>query len=217
MASFKAHISFGITTAVALSVIATTLVWVPIEVVPLVFILTVIGSMLPDIDSDTGKPVKILFAILAVICTLFTFSYLKIDSQINKELVFISLGSGLFVYFIVRYIFKKLTHHRGIFHSIPMAFIMGLLTITILSQYHFSTISLQIIGISMVAGYLCHLILDELNSAVNLSGIPFIPKRSLGSALKLTTKSTIPTVTMYLILIFLIFTNQKYYLSHYKI
>jgi hypothetical protein len=91
MASFKAHISFGITTAVALSVIATTLVWVPIEVVPLVFILTVIGSMLPDIDSDTGKPVKILFAILAVICTLFTFSYLKIDSQINKELVFISL------------------------------------------------------------------------------------------------------------------------------
>jgi len=209
MASFKAHISFGIVTAVALSVATVTWALAPDEIVPLVFVLTVIGSMLPDIDSDTGRPVKILFAILAVICTFFTFSYLKTDSQINKELVFISLGSGLFVYFIVRYIFKKLTHHRGIFHSIPMALIMGLLTITFLSQYHFSTISLQIIGISMVAGYLCHLILDELNSAVNLSGIPFIPKRSLGSALKLTTKSTIPTVTMYLVLTFLIFTNQK--------
>jgi len=209
MASFKAHISFGIVTAVALSVATVTWALAPDEIVPLVFVLTVIGSMLPDIDSDTGRPVKILFAILAVICTFFTFSYLKTDSQINKELVFISLGSGLFVYFIVRYIFKKLTHHRGIFHSIPMALIMGLLTITLLSQYHFSTISLQIIGISMVAGYLCHLILDELNSAVNLSGIPFIPKRSLGSALKLTTKSTIPTVTMYLVLTFLIFTNQK--------
>ena len=209
MASFKAHISFGIVTAIALSVATVTWALAPDEIAPLVFVLTVIGSMLPDIDSDTGKPVKILFAILAVICTFFTFSYLQTDSQINKELVFISLGSGLFVYFIVRYIFKKLTHHRGIFHSIPMAFIMGLLTITAFSKYHFSTASLQIIGVSVVTGYLCHLILDELNSAVNLSGIPFIPKKSLGSALKLTTKSTLPTVIMYFVLIFLLFINQK--------
>jgi membrane-bound metal-dependent hydrolase YbcI (DUF457 family) len=209
MASFKAHISFGFVTAVALSVATVTWALAPVEIVPLVFILTMIGSMLPDIDSDTGKPVEILFAILAVICTLFTFSYLNTGSQINKELIFISLGSGLFFYFIVRYFFKKLTHHRGIFHSIPMAFIMGLLTILALKNYNFTDESLRVIGLSVVAGYLCHLILDELNSAVNLSGIPFIPKKSLGSALKLTTKSTLPTVIMYFVLIFLLFINQK--------
>jgi len=146
MASFKAHISFGVLTAVVLSVSAFSLAWAPIEVTPLIFFLTIIGSMLPDIDSDTGKPVKILFFVLAIISIFATFSYLRIDEKINQDLILMSLGAGFFVYFIVGYVFMKITRHRGIFHSIPMAFIMGLLTITAFSKYHFSTASLQIMG-----------------------------------------------------------------------
>jgi membrane-bound metal-dependent hydrolase YbcI (DUF457 family) len=209
LAGFKAHISFGVLTAIVLSVVVVVLSWAPIEVAPLVFVLTVIGSMLPDIDSDSGIPVKILFAILSVMTVFFTFSYFKFNGQIDEELVFMSLGSGLFVYFVVRFIFKKITTHRGIFHSIPMALIMGLLVITLMSSYQFGDASLRVIGVSIVAGYLCHLILDELNSAVNLSGIPFIPKKSLGSALKLTVQSRILTIFMYIVLLLLVFVNQK--------
>jgi len=209
MASFKAHISFGVLTAVVLSVVVVVLSWAPIEVVPLVFVLTVIGSMLPDIDSDSGIPVKILFFILAIIVAFAIFSNFQFSSHTGKELILMSLGSGLFVYFVVRFIFKKITTHRGIFHSIPMALIMGLLAIVAMSPYQFSNVSLRVVGASVVVGYLCHLILDELNSAVNLSGTPFIPKKSLGSALKLTVQSRILTIFMYIVLLLLVFVNQK--------
>jgi hypothetical protein len=209
LASFKAHISFGVLSAIALSVAIVILAWAPVEVVPLVFMLTVIGSMLPDIDSDSGIPVKILFFILAIIVAFAIFSNFQFSSHTGKELILMSLGSGLFVYFVVRFIFKKITTHRGIFHSIPMALIMGLLAIVAMSPYQFSNASLRVVGASVVVGYLCHLILDELNSAVNLSGTPFIPKKSLGSALKLTVQSRILTIFMYIVLLLLVFVNQK--------
>jgi membrane-bound metal-dependent hydrolase YbcI (DUF457 family) len=209
LASFKAHISFGVLSAIALSVAIVILAWDPVEVVPLVFMLTVIGSMLPDIDSDSGIPVKILFFILAIIVAFAIFSNFQFSSHTGKELILMSLGSGLFVYFVVRFIFKKITTHRGIFHSIPMALIMGLLAIVAMSPYQFSNASLRVVGASVVVGYLCHLILDELNSAVNLSGTPFITKKSLGSALKLTVQSRILTIFMYIVLLLLVFVNQK--------
>jgi membrane-bound metal-dependent hydrolase YbcI (DUF457 family) len=209
LASFKAHISFGVLSAIALSVAIVILAWAPVEVVPLVFMLTVIGSMLPDIDSDSGIPVKILFFILAIIVAFAIFSNFQFSSHTGKELILMSLGSGLFVYFVVRFIFKKIPTHRGIFHSIPMALIMGLLAIVAMSPYQFSNASLRVVGASVVVGYLCHLILDELNSAVNLSGTPFIPKKSLGSALKLTVQSRILTIFMYIVLLLLVFVNQK--------
>ena len=90
-----------------------------------------------------------------------------------------------------------------------MALIMGLLAIVAMSPYQFSNASLRVVGASVVVGYLCHLILDELNSAVNLSGTPFIPKKSLGSALKLTVQSRILTIFMYIVLLLLVFVNQK--------
>jgi len=209
MASFKSHISFGVLTAVALSVLAFSLAWASIEIIPLIFVLTIIGSMLPDIDSDTGRPVKILFFTLAILSIFVTYSYLQVDGKISQDLIFKSLGSGLFVYFVVGFVFKKATDHRGIFHSIPMAIIMGLLAILVLKNYNFSNETLKVIGISVVVGYLCHLILDELNSAVNLSGIPFIPKKSLGSALKLTSDSKLSTTIMYMVLLFLLFINKN--------
>ena len=52
---------------------------------------------------------------------------------------------------------------------------------------------------------MCHLILDEMNSAVNLSGRPFVPKKSLGTALQLWANSTFTTLAVYIALLFFIF------------
>ena len=83
----------------------------------------------------------------------------------------------------------KITVHRGMFHSIPAAVLSSLITLSILNIYIDSVDLKLLFSISVGIGYLCHLVLDELNSAVNLGGMPFVPNKSLGSALKFVSKT----------------------------
>ena len=184
MAGYKAHIAFGVVSAFSLSIVVVLLSLVSIELVPLVFLLTVIGAVLPDVDSDTGIPVKLLFLMLSIFTVIYTFIRQPFG-VFHLDSLLLSIGSGLIVYFVIGYAFKKFTVHRGIFHSIPAALVMGLLSIHLFVSYGWERDGLQVIAASVTIGYLCHLLLDEINSAVNLSGVPFIPKRSLGSALNI--------------------------------
>ena len=56
-------------------------------------------------------------------------------------------------------------------------------------------------------GYLCHLILDELNSVVNLGGIPFIPNKSIGTALKLYSKNWKTSLVVYVAISWFLYQN----------
>jgi len=67
----------------------------------------------------------------------------------------------------------------------------------------------MMVSLGVGLGYLCHLILDELNSAVNLGGIPFIPNKSIGTALKLYSKNWKLSLGVYGITGWLIFQNWK--------
>ena len=66
-----------------------------------------------------------------------------------------------------------------------------------------------IMSSALGVGYLSHLILDEMNSFINLSGIPFVPKKSLGTALKISTKSLPMNTLIILLLTILIYVNVK--------
>ena len=123
MAGFKAHITFGALSAVILTVYVSTLVFAPVELLPLVFFLTLFSSMLPDIDSDSGLPVRIIFAILSISAVIATYNYFDFKAYNNTKFLLMSTGSGIFTYFIVRFIFNKFISHRGVFHSIPMSVI----------------------------------------------------------------------------------------------
>jgi hypothetical protein len=202
MASFKAHISFGILTAAVLSVVLFSFAWVSGVFALLIFVLTIIGSMLPDVDSDTGIPVRILFGVLAVTGLVGSFVYLETMTNFQRGLV--SIGIGLCVYFIIGKIFRHFTVHRGIFHSIPAALLMGVISIAIADLFYLEIKTLFSIGLAVTAGYLCHLVLDELNSAVNLSGVPFIPNKSLGTAMQLWSSSLITTLSVYGALLFFV-------------
>lgn len=208
MASFNAHISFGILTA---SVVTTGLVVTErasMASAPLIFLMTVISSMLPDIDSDTGIPVRILFGILGIGTMVGSIFFLWGNEQVSLgQQVTVAVGAGLVVYFVVGRIFRYFTAHRGIFHSIPAALIMGLIGVTVTDSFQPEPRTALAIGLSITAGYVCHLVLDELNSAVNLSGIPFLPKKSLGTALKFWSKSKFASISIYGVLLFLLFLN----------
>ena len=117
------------------------------------------------------------------------------------------------MYTLVQALFKRVTAHRGAFHSIPMAMIFGLVVVSALIPYKMKSTAIVALSMSVVVGYLCHLLLDELNSVVNLDGKPFRPKKSLGTAMKLTASTSLTTAFMYMTLSSLLFLNQKFLLA----
>ena len=208
MASYKAHFAFGVLTAACVAVAMLVISWVSLKVMPLVFLIAVIGSMLPDIDSDTGLPVRLLFGTLAV-ATIGLALFYTMNSTATSWLQqgLIGVGAGLFVYFIIGGIFKHFTEHRGVFHSIPAALVMGLVAMSVSGLLGLGEKLALVVGLAITAGYLSHLVLDEINSTVNLSGIPFKPKKSLGTALKLTGGSKMMTTAIYVALVVFLVMN----------
>ncbi len=208
MAGYKAHLATGMALGL-ISGIGVVLFAVPsIIFAPLIFIAIVIGSFLPDLDSDTGYPVKLLFLVLGIVIAASVGFYLydAVDARVYAIVVGV-LGTFGLINFALKYLFKRLTTHRGIFHSL----VAVIITILILNSA-FLAIGLEIFDSLLFSGavgigYLGHLILDESNSIVNLSGIPFIPKKSLGSALKISTSSLRMNIAVLAIIFALIYLN----------
>ena len=210
MAGYKAHMAFGMVTATGWTFIVIMLSLVSVWFLPLIFVATVVGAFLPDLDSDTSAPLKILLVIFSVLGSAVA-GWIVFNQEDSSWLRLggISAFSGLFIYYGIGGIFKKLTHHRGIFHSIPAVLLSALLTLTLLNQIDLDVNIKIIISLSVGFGYLCHLILDELNSTVNLGGIPFIPNKSIGTAVKLYSKNWKISLGVYGITGWLIFQNWK--------
>ena len=210
MAGYKAHMAFGMVTAAGWTFIVIMLSLVSVWFLPIIFIATVVGAFLPDLDSDTSAPLKILLVIFSVLGSAVA-GWIVFNQEDSSwlRLAGISAFSGLFIYYGIGGIFKKLTNHRGIFHSIPAVLLSALLTLTLLNQIELDVNIKSIISLGVGLGYLCHLILDELNSTVNLGGIPFIPNKSIGPALKLYSKNWKISLGVYVITGWLLFQNWE--------
>jgi len=200
--------AFGMLTAAGWTFIVITLSLVSAWFLPLIFVATVVGAFLPDLDSDTGAPLKILLIIFSVIGSAVTgWIVLNQEESSLLQLAGFVAFSGLFIYYVIGGIFKKLTNHRGIFHSIPAVVLSAMLTLTLLNLIDLDLNIKMMVSLGVGLGYLCHLILDELNSTVNLGGIPFIPNKSIGTALKLYSKNWKLSLGVYGITGWLIFQN----------
>ena len=214
MAGFKGHLAFGMLTGLVwCGVIAYLTLLQPIFL-PFIFLITVVACFLRDLDSDGGTPLRVLLTTLSVISGGYVGYFSLQNSPDNGIITALLYGGGyaLFVYYIIGGIFKKITVHRGMFHSIPAAALSSLITLSILNIYIESVDLKLLFSISVGIGYLCHLVLDELNSAVNLGGMPFVPNKSLGTALKFVSKIKVLNIIIYG-LIFLLLYFQKEYLN----
>ena len=217
MAGFKAHMAFGILTGAAWAAVVIGLSLITFWVAPVVFFAGFIGAFLPDLDSDPDKPLRILLLCTGAAGAVMAGLYLSDIGQTDPKVYLIyAIGAFLFVYFILGGIFKKLTHHRGIFHSIPATVLAALVTLTIMNNFNLDPQMKMAISLAVGIGYSSHLILDELNSIVNLNGIPFIPNKSSGSALKLYSNNHIVTVSVYIMVIFLGYINIELITDFYK-
>jgi hypothetical protein len=82
-------------------------------------VLTWIAGMLPDLDSETGKPVREIFSLLAAMIPFVMMRHL-LGWTSDPELTVLL---GVLIYAAIRYggsaLLAKVSVHRGMFHSIP--------------------------------------------------------------------------------------------------
>lgn len=199
MASFRAHISLGIASGVlgVMGLLSLALADEP-GFMTMVFVAAVLGSILPDMDSDSGVPFHITFGSFSTIAAGLVATRLYQATPGEWERIFVwSVVTFGFVYIVLGYFFKRFTRHRGMAHSLPAALLSGLVIFFLADYLSFSDPEAFILALAMIAGYIGHLILDELYAAVNFHGTPFIPNKALGSALKLFSDDTLANLGVY--------------------
>ena len=200
MAGFKTHLFWGITGSGILATAGYLQGHINIKEANAVVILGTLGGLLPDLDSDTSKPLEYLFQLLSILIPMLLYSILKdhFDGNITITLLLCTIG-----YLILQYlfypIFKKLTVHRGIMHSIPFALLCGQVTFLLFSRI--SQIVAFYYAVTVFLGVLLHLVIDEFYA---ISFKRFIPQfnRSSGTALSFYSSSLWATLFVYFLLFF---------------
>jgi hypothetical protein len=197
MASYRGHLAFSTALGVgygALAVWHRHVDWGPAV---LGGGLTAVGGMLPDLDSDSGVPVRHLSGLAAAVTPFLLLPRLQAAGFTTDQVLVILAGMYLGIRYGVAAVFKMLTVHRGMFHSIPAALIAGL---AVFLLYHNPDVDhrLYLAG-GIILGYLSHLVLDELCS-VDFMGLRVRLAKSAGSALKLSSSSWTATLTTYALL-----------------
>ena len=170
--------------------------------------LTTIGGMLPDLDSDSGIPVREMFGLAGVMVPLLLMHRLQAHAYSAEQLLVIFAASYLVVRYGAAELFRRVSVHRGMFHSVPAMLIAGLAVFLMhRPEYTMGGEELRkrlYFALGTMIGFLSHLVLDEL-FAVNLMGIVPSMNQYAGSALKLTSKSWLATLFTYALLLGLSF------------
>lgn len=181
MADFKTHMTVSTITGVVVAAAG----WrsgMPPETCIIAGGLCSVSGMLPDLDSDSGRPLREATTLgAAVVPMLMVERFQKLN--LNHEWMVVAAGV---VYIIIRFllaeIFRRYTVHRGMWHSIPAAAIVGMIAFLVMQS---EDISIRLFKtLAVVAGFLSHLILDEVWSVEFRRG-KYSFKNSFGTAFKL--------------------------------
>ncbi len=160
-----------------------------------------VSGMLPDLDSDSGVPVRETFAFGAAVIPMLMIDRFTHMGLSHESMVL----AGALIYIVVRFgiadLFRCYTVHRGMWHSLPAMLIAGLLAFLICSCENMHERLFKMCAVML--GFFSHLVLDEL-AAIDFSrGWPRL-KKSFGTALKFTSGSALANFSTYAKLTFLI-------------
>jgi membrane-bound metal-dependent hydrolase YbcI (DUF457 family) len=209
MASYRGHLAFSSSLGAALGGLAYWQLNFDWGTSALAAGLTAVGGMMPDLDSDSGVPVREMFGLASVFGPLLLLSRLLKSSLLPEEILVVLAVLYLAIRYGLSYLFKKVTVHRGMFHSIPGMLIAGLLIFLV---YHNPQLAPRILlSAGIMIGFVSHLLLDELCS-VDFRGLKPSLNQFAGSALKFRSQSKWATALTYVILVglsFLVFQEVK--------
>ena len=181
MANFNTHFTVAAGASAVVSATLLSMEVVTPEEAVIAFGAGTLGGLLPDVDSSHSTSIKVGFNVLSLLMTIMLIfvkssSYSLIEMLIVASLVFMGIRYAFLEFF------RKISKHRGMFHSIPVAIIWGIV-VAIMCQWFFDLNSLVswVYGFMITFGYLVHLTLDEVYS-VDLGNRRM--KKSSGTALK---------------------------------
>jgi hypothetical protein len=192
MAGFQTHITVSTITGIAYGV------WgyqcgAPIQTCALAGALCSVSGMLPDLDSDSGRPVQEISALSAAVVPLLMLERFKDFGWSHETMAIVGAAMYGAIRFGAAELFKRYTVHRGMWHSIPACLACGLAAFIIVSGPDLAIRLYKAGAVSL--GFLSHLILDEIWSFRVTSGRLNV-KKSLGTALKFFGQDRIANATM---------------------
>src|SRR5688572_18995021 len=180
MAGFQTHISVSTITGLGYGV------WgyhcgAPLETCILAGGLCSVAGMLPDLDSDSGRPVQEISSFAAAIVPMLMIERFQTFGWSREMMVVAGAAIYAAVRFGVAEVFKRYTVHRGMWHSIPACLACGLMAFTVVGGQDLAIRLFKAGAVSL--GFFSHLLIDELWSLSLRSGKLNI-KRSFGTAIK---------------------------------
>ena len=146
-----------------------------------------VSGMLPDLDSDSGIPIREATGFAAgIVPMLLVDRFRTMDMPYDRMVLITAL-----LYFIIRFagasLLGRFTVHRGMFHSLPTGLIFAGLAFLICGPAGDYQVRYFKAG-AVFFGFMSHLFLDELYS-IEWKGGRWRFKRSFGTAIKLWGKN----------------------------
>jgi hypothetical protein len=193
MAGFQTHISLSTITGLGYGV------WgyhcgAPLETCVLAGGLCSVAGMLPDLDSDSGRPVQEISAFAAAVVPMLMVERFQTFGWSREMMVVAGAAIYAAIRFGVAEVFKRYTVHRGMWHSIPACLACGVLTFLIVAGQDLAPRLYKAGAVSL--GFFTHLLLDELWSLRLRSGKLNV-KKSFGTALKFFGQNTWANASVY--------------------
>src|SRR5262245_24798488 len=187
MAGFRTHITTSTVLGVAYGGVAWAQYDVPLPACLLAGGLCAVSGMLPDLDSDSGVPLRESIAFAASVVPMLLVHRFQHMGLSTETIVLIGAGVYLLIRFGLSKLLKLYTVHRGMFHSLPAALIAAELAFLLCTSNDMRIRLFKAGGVLL--GFMSHLVLDEIWSISWKHGIPKF-KKSFGTAMKFWGQST---------------------------
>ncbi len=160
-------------------------------------VLAWVGGMLPDLDSDSGRPIREIFSLLGAVVPLVMLRHLMHWGGGSDNTMLLAILVYIGVRYVAASVLSRVSVHRGMFHSIPALAIAAELTY-LGYKSDVPTVKLLMAG-GTALGFLSHLVLDELYS-VQWTGVRLKLNKAAGSAMKMFSRELMPNVITYSLL-----------------
>ncbi len=194
MANFPTHVTTSAILGAAYGTAAHIGYGYPLPTCLLAGGLCTIAGILPDVDSDNAVVLREILAFVAAVIPMLLLDRFR-ELMWPQESIVVAVG---LLYVVIRFgageMIRKLTIHRGMWHSVPAALAVSLV---IYGLCECSDPQVRIFKSTAVfLGYLWHLVLDEIYAVDTVHGRLRV-KRSFGTALKLFGTNPVANVATY--------------------
>lgn len=198
LADFKTHITASTVLGITYGAAGFYLYGISLPHSVVAGTLCSVAGMLPDLDSDSGVPLRETMCFVAVLVPMLTLRRFYQFGWTPETMAFVAGVMYVAIRFGIGFLFKRFTKHRGMWHSFPAALIAGMITYLLCLSPEIGIRAFK--AWAVVLGFVSHLFLDEIYS-VDLNGKKIRIKKSSGTAMKFLGDNMIANVLAYGVLV----------------